>query len=363
MHRSLKDHKAYSSFIKHRDKALDTLLVKSQIKSNDILRHAFTRVIEIVSARYTQIPKDSLSTTIGRHYIINIQMAIDEVFYAAAKDITGIQKRLMKSSYILSKAGEGQALANVTGQSKSISIPKHTLDTVTGKTSEEHDVFDRTYLALSRITRDVMDALEMSRVRKEDTGAMVQRVLRVFPRSRRNKVPRRILKPFAEADSKPKDTVDLNLSMDDNDWNDVVTDYMDEYVPKHRSPEDVFDITPPGEPKDYSEEWYAWEGEQDVVNNFVQSVRDGTNDAAAQNGITDFVWVAIIDDRTDECCLWRDGKLMSEIEDEEASHDDGCEGGPPPLHFNCRCVLSPYLEGTPDAEPSNEEDFNQWLMS
>lgn len=77
-------------------------------------------------------------------------------------------------------------------------------------------------------------------------------------------------------------------------------------------------------------------------------------DAAKEMGIKDFVWIAILDDRTDECCWERSGKLTSEIEEMLASGKldrDLCEAITPPAHPNCRCSLGPVSNIDPVEGP------------
>jgi hypothetical protein len=158
--------------------------------------------------------------------------------------------------------------------------------------------------------------------------------------------------------------------IDEAAWKDMVDDYLHDYIPKWRAPEYVVDIpiTDPTITAEGREVWYAWEFERDLTQEFVQSVRDGQVGAAKEAGITDFVWIAVIDSVTDACCRWRDGLLVSEIEKELAQHqdeDDECnlEGGglTPPLHFNCRCALAPAQDNIPDRPSLEDPDFETWL--
>jgi len=82
-------------------------------------------------------------------------------------------------------------------------------------------------------------------------------------------------------------------------------------------------------------------------------------------GVKDLNWIAVIDDRTDDCCLWRDGLTTMEIEDElNGNHaDDDCDATTPPAHFNCRCRLAPVTDDLPDVPASNQIDFEEWLDS
>ena len=122
------------------------------------------------------------------------------------------------------------------------------------------------------------------------------------------------------------------------------------------------------QPTAEGEEYYAWEYERDITNDFVYAVREGAIEAAKENGITDFVWIAVVDDKTDACCLWRDGLLTSEIEaklKEHESEDEDCNlGGSglvPPLHFNCRCSLAPATDAIPQKPEVDYASFDKWL--
>ena len=352
---------AYSSFIKQRDKALERIYFNAQSKINDELRAAFTRAMEIVSFRYFQISQGSMMTSGAKHALVNIHSAIDHEFMNAAKKISSIHEQMLKSSKLLSIAGEAQAIAQATDKPAKAKANSHIIKA--DKNFNDEDIFDRTYLALSRISRDIMDALEMSRINGEDTREALKRCMKVFPKSKKVLIPKKIFKAM-EAKKKPIEFVNLSLDVSDEDWANMVSDYMDEYIPKHRGPNSVFDIKPAGEKGDELEEWYAWEMEQSQVNDFVDSVRDGSNKAAKENGVHDFIWVAVIDDRTDECCRWRDGKTLTEIREEMSDHDDeGCDGDVPPLHFNCRCTLAPVLDYLPDMPDTGEKDFEEWLNS
>lgn len=350
--------KAYTSFVYHRDKALEAILTTAQQRINDELRRVFTRAVEIVSFRYSSIAKDSLLTYAARHALSSISNAIDQEFVSSASIIGDIIVDLKKKSYRLASAGEAKAIALASGKETDEELP-HKDDSELNAMGE--NIYERTYLSLSRINRDIADAIELSRINREDHPAALRRVLNVLPDSRTIVQPKKVLKKVQEAQR----DVELTLNTDDSEWDDLISDYMDEYVPQNRGPEAVYDITPPGEPSDYSEEWYQWEMEQSITHDFVASVRDGQNDAAKENGVTDFQWIAIIDDKTDECCAWRDGLTSTEIQDKlDGEHaDDESDAIVPPAHFNCRCTIAPVLEDMPDAPASNEEEFDQWLNS
>jgi len=352
----------YRKFVNDRDKGLEVLLTKGQSEVNDHLRKCFLRLVEIVTYRYSQIPAESMMNSFARATILNIQLSLDHEIQLASKDISNVIKRVNKHAFLLSMASEGEAIARAKGSKTRINIPKGSAEIVAEETSSGGVIYDRVYLELSRIVRKIIDAIELSRVNNDSLSDCIIRVKRALPKSRQVKIPRRTLKPIPVLEAevkKPEDMVDL--SMDDQEWDALVKDYMEEYVPKWRGPDNVFDI--PTEAN--NEEWYAWEIESQMNHEFLDKVRGGQVAAAKQNGINDFVWIAIIDDRTDECCAWRDGLTTKEIEAElKGKHaDDECDALIPPAHFNCRCTAAPMLDDMPEKPESNQGEFETWLMT
>jgi hypothetical protein len=111
----------------------------------------------------------------------------------------------------------------------------------------------------------------------------------------------------------------------------------------------------------------GWELERDIRTKLMDAVRSGEIDATLAGGekIDDWVWDAVIDSGTcEDCCLPRAGLTMAEIK--RKFGDDT----PPPLHFNCRCDLSPTSEKINDAMDSawqsvggriESESFEDWM--
>jgi len=161
--------------------------------------------------------------------------------------------------------------------------------------------------------------------------------------------------------AKGDDTVNLAQGfMDEELWNQLLEEYLTDYVPQYREPKMIFDVEVGGD----TEEWYGWEIEQYVTHDFVDRVRKGQDEAAKQNGITDFMWIAVIDDKTDECCAWRDGLTSAQIEAKLPQHkDDDCDAIVPPAHFNCRCTVAPMLDTMTDEPTVNVTEFEEWLNS
>lgn len=355
--------KAYTSFILLRDKALERLYTNAQRKIDDELRAVFLRLIEMISYRYGTIPKDSLPTNRSKYTISQIESAINAEFHKSAVIIEGIYKNLKKRSFLLSSVGEAEAITRATGKRTGIHVNHHDLQFLAEKTAQGHDILDRILHSFTVIARNLVSSIEYSRIREESREDLIPRLLRALPKIKRMKRVKRALKPvIKEADSKKKDfPIETQAYIPDDEWQKIVDDYSEEYVPSTRGPESVYDIEV-GEPE--LEERYGWDIERELANDFVSSVRSGQNEGARQNGIVDFSIIAIIDDHTcEDCCgdfgcVDFDGKTTAEVESMT-----GGEQSAPPFHFNCRCTMAPMLDNMPDMEQSNEEDFKAWLNS
>ncbi len=219
-----------------------------------------------------------------------------------------------------------------------------------------------------RLRRRIVSYAQAAAINAKDGQDLAMDVMAALPKPRRVSVPRRTLKPQLMEAVRPDFSQNIGAAdvavdnIDEDTWNDMLDAYKSGYVPGTRGPEFVI-----GMPEVTGQDtWYAWEFERDMTNEFVQSVRDGQIDAANENGITDFVW---IDDKTDKCCSWRDGLLVSEIEAQLADHEDedaDCdigegEGLTPPIHFNCRCTLAPATDDIPDKPDDGAQNFEDWL--
>ena len=159
--------------------------------------------------------------------------------------------------------------------------------------------------------------------------------------------------------------------LDSETWDGIVNDYAADYGQVNRSPEGITDAVNPFNDEPITDSlqtryYYEWEIERDATHDFVKLVRDGQVDAAKENGITDFIWIAILDDRTcEKCCEWRNGLSSSMIEKrlkEDAELEDACDAIVPPAHFNCRCTVAPMTDDLEVYDISQtEKEFDQWL--
>lgn len=350
----------FRRFITERDRALEVMLSNATARSTDVLNKTFRRVLEIVSHQYGQLPDDGILSGRSRHTLYNIEVAIDSLFADTVKELASIAQKLNKHAYLLAFVGMSEALGRARDQKQKYNVHKYgEHDTAfSGEPIEAR--FSHSFL---RLRMQLIQALSLARVHEEKLPDALKRVKKALPKVALVKRNKPILKRMTREADLPSDVAEpLSFGfLDEKEWASLVDDYKNEYVPKTRSPETVFDVPEDGS---YFEK-YGWEVEQEITNNFVSQVRSGDIDSAKENGISDFQWIAIIDRVTDECCLWRDGLTTAEIEAKlQSEHaDDECDVMVPPAHFNCRCTIAPMLDDMPEKPESNEQEFDQWLNS
>ncbi len=371
---------AYKRWVKTRDRALEQLHTRSQVESSDVMRKLLTDTLMVAKANYEQMKSGHPQG------MDSFEHMIKSVFIAGAGQLYHIMTDMRARSYTLAKASEAEIIARMShGKMVTANVRHDQLHHARHKSAVAGGrAQQRLTHYMDRLRRKITSFAQGAALNAPDVSSFLQDIMHCFPKKRIVRRPRRLLKPqLMEADWNPPGLTNHSLSddppadvaidnIDDGAWQDMLSAYKDEFVPKWRDPAFVVDlpITDPTVQADGTEVWYAWEFERDMTNEFVQSVRDGQIEAAKENGITDFVWIAVVDSVTDNCCLWRDGLLVSEIEAQLEDHEDedaecdvgGGEGLTPPIHFNCRCTLAPATDSIPDKPEDNTDDvFNDWL--
>lgn len=357
---------SYRTFIAQRDKALEQIYLGANEEINDLLRKALMRAINIVAFRYSQIPPDGMLTLQGKQVLALMDSNIAQEFILSARHIAGVIEQMNRNVYALALVGEAEAIGRALKTFAKYEVREKDLEKVSTQDMQGESIEGHVSLAFSRIRRKIMDSIELSRVKEESPQEAIERVKSVMPKARSVKRPKRKLIKLEEADKQVGEEYSYGI-IEPEEWEAILSAYSKQYVPLFRGPNSVFDVTTDG----LLEEWYGWEIEQYVGNEFVASVRSGQDKAAKQNGVTDMVWIAVVDDKTDECCLWRDGLTSAEIEKELKSgkhKSDECDSIIPPAHFNCRCSMSPLLDVQMDGEEferpaTNQMEFSQWLNS
>lgn len=333
----LTDCKRYSNFVDDRDRALEKIL------------HWHLSAMDVI---VDKTKRKVLALALSHPLIVDRELSL------CSFQLARLATRLRQKAYGLSHAGEVQAIHNVFGKSR-----KGTIKPDLGDMPSGGSVDDRIHLAVCRLKRKIDDALHLADVLDENREEKLARLARAFPPSR--PAPKTTTRALSHRKLREAGTV-KSMTVDDFDWQEILDDYTATELPPdifQRGPDDkvvFFDA----DAQEHAVERYSWEVEQEVTEDFVHQVRAGAIDAAKQNGIDDFLWNAVIDSHTDECCDVRDGKTSAEIEAELAQgpiDEDGCEAIVAPAHFNCRCKSVPTTDDLPDQAPPDFKGFDDWL--
>lgn len=379
----------FNQFVTERDHALEAILDKYLRAQDRLLVFLRMRVIEITAHMGMRAPglehqKEQLSIFDRR---------ITPLFQICAAESLELMKKLRRVSFTLANAGEAEAISRTLGKTGKVFIPKSKLDKLHwSDTPSGGSIESRVHLAYSRLHRDVLDAFQLSLTLEDNQEDTIKRIVRAFPASRKLRQPQNALRGIKESNKRPfdlidnedtgdQDQTDINIASIDDDtsmasgvidpdtWDDVVSDYLSKELPSSiykRGPSDksMFFTADEDGNVDMTER-YDWEIENEMTEDFVSSVRAGEVDAANENGISDFMWLAVIDKHTDDCCRSRDGLSTKEIQDklESGDIDSECDAITPPAHFNCRCRAVPMSDEVPDEDAPDFGSFNDWLES
>lgn len=349
----------YRKWVRERDRALERLHTRAQLEAADVMRELLTAILMQAKNQFHAIKHG--------HTIDYFEHALRHNFAKCSDQLYKIMGDLRVRAYTLACASESEIISRLV-KSRQIhsTVSYHRLNEIRHKDSIlGGDIARRVSFYLDRLRRKITTYAQAAAFSAKDVDEFARDVRSAFPRARRVQVPRRQLKPLKEADHniKTDDDGTAHVVIDNIDqaaWDDMVDAYKNEYVPKTRSPEFTVGLPATSE----EDTWYAWEFERDMSSEFVSAVRSGQVDAANENGITDFVIVSIIDDKTCEDCCGNygcvdfDGLLASEVESMTKGGQDV-----PPYHFNCRCTLAPATENIPDVPDDGKEEFDDWLNS
>lgn len=368
------DAKPYKSFIEDRDRALDQILFKYRVALSNVLDRTKQDVVSMLSGMYVMGRISIHSPDDAR--LLN---SLRDMFVKASRDSYSLYRLAIKHGHLLAHVGEAEAIGRVLKKRTTYEVKDPITD---GK------VLFRTKMYYDKLNRKILDALQYAVYASKSAQDFKQRIESAFPKAQAYKRPPRKLKKLTEADRPLTDDEeeDLEQELEDfsssfniadlgsdtdmasglvsqDDWDAMVQDYVAENI----DPVTIFGRS--GEKyKVGGDEVYDWQLDSDLTHEFVSQVRDGQVDAANQNGVNDFVWIAIVDKLTDECCLWRDGLTTTEIEQALPDHDNDCDGATTaPAHFGCRCRMAPY-----DNAVDNQDyvdtlpdygDFDDWINS
>jgi len=353
----------YRNWVNARNQAAEVLLNNKRQEVNDVLRKSLTNVLWQSKLYFTDIKNPQYDFSID-----HFEGTIKNIMRSAATEVTEIVRKLRKLSYLLAKASESEILARLMPDKEiKAKVDSADLTNVAYKPAAAGgDLGHRIKIYFEKLGRKIVSQAQSAAINNNNPSDFLNTITMVFPKKRFVSRPRRALKPLLREATRPVVVEDKAMDfLDPESWSVLVDDYLNEYTPRFRSPEHIL-----GASTNEADELYGWEVERDMTHEFVQSVRDGENEAAREAGIVDFIWVAVVDQATDACCLWRDGLLISEIEQQLDQHEDEdqeCnldgDGILPPIHFNCRCSIAPATENIPDKPEINYQELDEWLTN
>lgn len=385
MHKPLNKLRSYRQFVNGRDKALEVLLRNSRLRNSERTADAFRRILEAVQMQYPNI-----QATGSRYAMDSLENHIKQLLEHLSFNLWVEMTDLRKKAYMLAYAGEVNAISGMTKKPPKISLSKTRLDELTTeRLSNGLPAMQAFSLRMNKLRRKIISSIEYSLAFGEPVEKAMGRVFMDLPKTKylAKKKVLKTVKVTEASGRRPKfigemDSVEITIGgkkgisfgfeWDQETWDNMITELASEHVFTDRSPEKFLDMKNPyndlkiRDKIPEEDKIYAWEIEQETVHDFVERVRSGQVEAAKKNGFNEFVWIAVLDDRTDECCEWRSGLLTSEIEHRLKTDmvNDHCRAVVPPAHFNCRCTLAPASNDIEAVDNTDVDmEFDAWLRS
>jgi len=357
--------KNYRAFINKRDEALERILKNTRLRMTEILDRSFNSAISIIQRDYKGL-SNLYHPLPQKHRFSIFEKHLNDIFEIAVLQLTSEIFDMRRKAYTLANVGESTAL----GSNKSTSSKYEIDQWIYAEGFESVSVMKKIDVWFNKLRRSILNEVEYSVMTGEEFEMLLFRVFKKLPKRRPIKQARSLKK----LPKKVREAGLINISFQDSEvWNDILKDYLEDYVPTDRSPESFYDIVnphtgevvPPDKLLTNEDYYYEWEIERDTTHDFVKQVREGQIDAANANGITDFVVISVLDEKTCEKCCGDvgcydfNGKTTSEVKKMTKGENEA-----PPYHFSCRCSIEPY---TDDMEKVNitqiERDFDEWINS
>lgn len=355
--------KRYRSFVTDRDRALEKIHQNTQLDMSRMLYEALEQVENLTASLALKAEGFQSAPRLTSSFESGVQSILQSALYP--KIVQRIQS-MRRSVFTLTYASEVEAIAQATQIQKQ--IERRQFETrlhaaINAKAHDEQDLSGRVWHNLSNLRMKIVKAFSLAALQELPPKEFVDKVKSAFPKSQAYQKPPRHLKLVKEAAgpvvTPTKQDGYQGDFLDDTDWDLAVDAYKDTELPASR-----FDTAAQYDP-DSGYAKYNWELEQEVTHDFVSQVRSGQVAAANDLGIQEFVWVAILDDKTDECCVDRNGLTTAEIEEAINSgsiDSDLCDAVTPPGHFNCRCQVVP-VASVNEVEGPDWNTFGEWLAA
>lgn len=358
MKNNLSNSLAYRKFTRQRDDALETLHLRFLSETSDQMRKVFHDVAAFVYRIYAQHKAGGFSHL--KLMVNYIDQQIESDFQKLEVALIAMAKVHRRDTYILSHVGESEAIGRGLGVQARFNPNQHLRKIMDQPSPAGGTLEKRFHFILSELRRRLVQSVHKSAITEVEPEEMLKSLVKKFPKERALPAKRKTLKKVTMTEAESKDPTFSSGFIDDQEWDSIVNKYLNDYIPTFRGPDAVLEMKGKTPTKD---DYYAWQLEQELTQDFVYQVRLGQIDAAKENGIEDFIWIAIVDDKTDDCCLWRDGLTSEEIEKElKKRKNDVCQSVVPPAHYNCRCTLAPATEKTINTKIDvGAKDFETWL--
>ena len=353
----------YVAFTRERDLALERLLNRAHKRQSAILSQAIAEMDRLLTIYWPSIERTGFFLSTARKDFDQLIHLIEAAFRLTVNPLAGEFVNLQHITYKLTRVSQAEALARA-GVKTARLIPAVLSHGPEGSPDQVHARVELSVLTLVERIKKALRGARIGELGLHDTRVRVSRVLPKVTRVARPKNtlldPKRMMTESDSSEIKAGSTKILTGLLDRDEWQDIVDSVSGPDVYPFRNEDTVFD-TP--NPNASGEEYFTWEAERDTTHEFVQQVRDGKNQAANDAGIQDFVWIAVVDKATDDCCMWRDGLTTSQIEEElkGAHSDDECDAITPPAHPNCRCDIEPVTSDLTDEVNPAIPEFDTWL--
>jgi len=350
--------KDYLKFIHQRDKYLEEYLRKTHLKQADSIRACFEDVISFINHLYPEAIRNQF-TSQGKAALDHLYFRIDQRMEYLTMQLANAMDKLGQRTYILTYASEYDAISkvkNITGQ---IKTPDYL--------SQYERFFSSYSPTIFTLTGKIKQKIQTSYVIDRPLDELNSQIQDLLPKTA--KIKRELIK-LQEAGKrldqiKVKDESPITYDfIPDEIWYDLINEYKSEYISPYRNKTDAN-----GEFYKVDDK-YVWQVEQKTTEDFLKEVKKGSKQAAKDRGISDFIWIAVLDDRTRDLHRMFHGKTSTEIKDEfESEYKYDKEGGLNPNYgevapagFNCRCRSVPFFkELEEDRENLITDDFATWM--